>query len=60
MGSCRDIILQTFPCLSDGLIRKLLNPKILFQRALVLPNGKNLEINALEHFFQVNTISLLE
>jgi hypothetical protein len=29
MGACRDIILQTFPCLSDGLIRELLKPKDL-------------------------------
>jgi hypothetical protein len=32
----------------------------LFQRALVLPNGKNLVSNALEHFSQVDTTSLLE
>jgi hypothetical protein len=27
MGACRDIILQVFPCLSDGLIRVLLKPR---------------------------------
>jgi hypothetical protein len=27
--ACRDIILQTFPCLSDGLIRELLKPRDL-------------------------------
>jgi hypothetical protein len=32
----------------------------LFRRALVLPNRKNLERNALEHFSQVDTASLLE
>jgi hypothetical protein len=26
MGSCRDIILQTFPCLGDGHIYELLKP----------------------------------
>jgi hypothetical protein len=29
MGECRDIILQTFPCLGDGLIRELLKPRDL-------------------------------
>jgi hypothetical protein len=29
MGACRDIILQTFPCLGDGLIRELLKPRDL-------------------------------
>jgi hypothetical protein len=60
MGACSDIILHAFPCLSDGLIRELLNPEILFQRALVLPNEKNLARNALEHFSQLDTTSLLE
>jgi hypothetical protein len=27
MGACRDIILQTFPCLRDGLICELLKPR---------------------------------
>jgi hypothetical protein len=36
------------------------NPETLFQRALVLPNGKNLARNALEHLSQVDTASLLE
>jgi hypothetical protein len=26
-GACRDIILQAIPCLDDGLIRELLNPR---------------------------------
>jgi hypothetical protein len=29
MGACRDIILQAFPCLGDGLIRELLKPRDL-------------------------------
>jgi hypothetical protein len=31
MGACRDIILQTIPCLSDGLIHKLLKPRALLE-----------------------------
>jgi hypothetical protein len=29
MGACRDIILQVFPCLGDGLIRELLKSRDL-------------------------------
>jgi hypothetical protein len=29
MGACRDIILQVFLCLGDGLIRELLKPRDL-------------------------------
>jgi hypothetical protein len=29
MGACRDIILEAFPYLSDGLIRELLKPRDL-------------------------------
>jgi hypothetical protein len=29
MGACRDIILQTFPCLGDGLILELLKSRDL-------------------------------
>jgi hypothetical protein len=29
MGACRDIIVQAFPCLGDGLIRELLKPRDL-------------------------------
>jgi hypothetical protein len=32
----------------------------LFRRALVLTNGENLARNALEHFSEVDTTSLLE
>jgi hypothetical protein len=60
MGACRDIILQMLPCLDNGFIRELLKVEILFQWALVLPNGKNLVRNGLEHFSQVDTASLLE
>jgi hypothetical protein len=29
MGACRDIVLQAFPCLGNGLIRELLKPRDL-------------------------------
>jgi hypothetical protein len=29
MGACKDIILQRFPCLGDGLICELLKPRDL-------------------------------
>jgi hypothetical protein len=29
IGACRDIILQAFPCLGDGLIRELLKSRDL-------------------------------
>jgi hypothetical protein len=60
MGACRDIILQALPCLGNGFIQELLKVEILFRKALVLPNGKNLVRNALEHFSQVDTTSSLE
>jgi hypothetical protein len=60
MGACRDIILQVFPCLSDGLIRELLKPRDLAPEGIGLPNKKNLVRNALEHFSQVHTTFLLE
>jgi hypothetical protein len=50
MGACRDIILQALPCLSNGFICELLKGKDLVSKGLVLPNGKNLARNALEHF----------
>jgi hypothetical protein len=34
MGACRDIILQAFPCLSDGLIRELLKPRDLISEGI--------------------------
>jgi hypothetical protein len=33
MGACRDIILQAFPCLSDGIVYELLKSRDL------LPEG---------------------
>jgi hypothetical protein len=60
MGACRDIILQVFSCLSNGLIRELLKPRDLVPEGMVLRNRKNLARNALEHFSQVDTDSLLE
>jgi hypothetical protein len=60
MGACRDIILQVFSCLSNGLIHELLKPRDLVPEGMVLRNRKNLARNALEHFSQVDTDSLLE
>jgi hypothetical protein len=60
MGTCRDIILQAFPCLDDGLIHELLKPRDLIPEGIGLPNGKNMVRNALEHFSQVDTSYLLE
>jgi hypothetical protein len=60
MGACRDIILQAFPCSVMVSSVSYWNPEILFRRALVLPDGKNLARNAWEHFSQVDTASLLE
>jgi hypothetical protein len=34
MGACRDIILQTFPCLGDGLIHELLKPRDLIPEGI--------------------------
>jgi hypothetical protein len=34
MGACRDIILQPFPCLGDGLIRELLKPRDLVSEGI--------------------------
>jgi hypothetical protein len=34
MGACRDIILQTFPCLGDRLIHELLKPKDLVSEGI--------------------------
>jgi hypothetical protein len=36
MGACRDIILQTFPCLGGGLIRELLKPRDLLPEGIGL------------------------
>jgi hypothetical protein len=60
LGACRDIILQALPCLNNGFICDLLKGRDLVLRALVLPNRKNMVTNALEHFSQVDTASLLD
>jgi hypothetical protein len=60
MGACRDMILQAFPCLGDGLIRELLKPKNLVPEGIGFAQRKNLTRKALEHFSQVDTASLLE
>jgi hypothetical protein len=61
MGACRDIILQAFPCLSDGLIRELLKPRDLVLEGICFAQRKkNLARNALEHFSQVGITSLLK
>jgi hypothetical protein len=60
MGACSDIILQAFPCLDDGLIRELLKPRDLVPEGIGFAQQKNMARNALEHFSQVDTTSLLE
>jgi hypothetical protein len=34
MGACRDIILEMFPSLGDGLIRELLKPRALVSEGI--------------------------
>jgi hypothetical protein len=60
MEACRDIILQAFTCLGDGLICELLKPRDLVSEGIGFAQRKNLMRNALEHFSQVDTTSLLE
>jgi hypothetical protein len=60
MGACRDIILQTFPWLGDGLIHELLKPRDLVPEGIGFAEQKKLAKNALEHFSQVYTASLWE
>jgi hypothetical protein len=50
IGACRDIILQTFSCLGDSLIRELLKPRDLVLEGIGFAQWKNLVGNALEHF----------
>jgi hypothetical protein len=58
MGACRDIILQIFPCLSDGFICELLKPRDLVPEGIgFAQRKKNFARNALEHFSQVDTAS---
>jgi hypothetical protein len=42
MGACRDIILQAFPCLGDGLIRELLKPRDLVPEGIGFAQQKKL------------------
>jgi hypothetical protein len=60
MGVCSDIILQAFPCLGDGLICELLKPRDLVLKGIGFAQQKKMARNALEHFSQVDTASLLE
>jgi hypothetical protein len=60
MGACRDIILQAFPYVSDGLKCELLKPEDLVPQGIGFAQQKNLARNALEHFSHVDTASLLE
>jgi hypothetical protein len=60
MGACRDIILQAFSCLGDGLICELLKYRDLIPEGNGFAQRKNMARNALEHFSQVDTTSLLE
>jgi hypothetical protein len=60
MGACRDIILQAFPCLDDGLISELLKPRDLVLEGIAFAQWKNLTRNALENFSQADIASLLK
>jgi hypothetical protein len=61
MGACRDILLQAFPCLDVGLVHEILKPRDLVPEGIGFAQWKkNLARNALEHFSQVDTTSLLE
>jgi hypothetical protein len=42
MGTCRDIILHTFPCLGDGLICELLKPRDLVPEDIGFAQWKKL------------------
>jgi hypothetical protein len=57
MGACRDIILQTLPCLGNGFIHELLKGRDLISKGIGLAQRKNLARNVLEHFSQVDTVS---
>jgi hypothetical protein len=43
MGACRDIILQKFPCPSDGLIHELLKPRDLVPEGIGFSQRKKLD-----------------
>jgi hypothetical protein len=42
MGACRDIILQAFPLLGDGLIHELLKPRDLVPEGIGFAQQKKL------------------
>jgi hypothetical protein len=42
MGACRDIILQAFPCLGDGLIHEFLIPRDLVLEGIGFAQRKKL------------------
>jgi hypothetical protein len=42
MGTCRDLILQTFSCLGDDLIRELLKPRYLVPEGIGFAQWKKL------------------
>jgi hypothetical protein len=42
MGACRNIILQAFPCLGDGLIHELLKPRELVSEGIGFAQWKKL------------------
>jgi hypothetical protein len=43
MGACRDVILQAFPCLGDGLIHELLKPRDLVPEGIGFAQWKKLD-----------------
>jgi hypothetical protein len=60
MGASRDIILQMFPCLSDGLLSELLKPGDLVPVGIGFAQQNFFVRNALENFSSVDTAYLLE
>jgi hypothetical protein len=60
MVACRDISLQVFACLGDGLICELLKPRDLVSEGIGFAQWENMARNALEHFSLVDAASLLE
>jgi hypothetical protein len=42
MGACRDIILQAFPCLGNGLIHAVLKPRDLVSEGIGFAQQKKL------------------
>jgi hypothetical protein len=60
MGACRDIILQMFPCLGDGLICELLKPRDLLLKGIGFAQREKLGEKCIGALLQVDTASLLE